>query len=81
MKPTTQTQAVLELFKKGRTLDLVSCFKETGCSSVARRVSDFRKMGYVFKTTTQTFKTRYGTKGRVKYYTLDFKNTSKKLIK
>jgi len=73
MKQKTQKSAVLSLLKKGRTLNWLNTFELTGCSSIARRIHDFEKLGYVFKT-------RYGTSGMFLNYTLDKKTTPKNLI-
>ena len=77
----TQMQAILDLFKKGKTLDLVSAFHKTGCMKLSTRISDFRKMGYIFKVKKINFHSMYGTKGYYFEYTLDLKKTPKKLLK
>jgi len=80
-KYKSQKEALLSIFKKGATLDWVSAFKMTGCSKLASRVSDYKKLGYVFKVETVTFKTMFGTNGNYNRYTLDLKLTPKKLLK
>lgn len=81
MKTKTQKQAVLQLFLAGQTLNWLSCFKQTGCSSVARRVPEFEEQGLVFKREQVKFKTRFGTRGKYMNYTLDLKKTPKKVLK
>lgn len=80
MKIKTQKDAVLSLFKKGRTLNWLNTFELTGCSSIARRVPEFEKIGYVFKRQKVNFKTRFGTHGTFMNYTLDKKATPKNLL-
>lgn len=80
MKTKTQKDAVISLFKKGKTLNWLNTFELTGCSSVARRIYDFEKIGYVFKKQKVNFKTRFGTHGTYMNYTLDKKATPKKLL-
>jgi len=78
----TQQQALLDLFKKGETLNLTSAFKLTGCHKLSTRVSDtFEPMGYVFKKEKVNFVTKYRTKGYYFNYTLNFKKTPKRLLK
>lgn len=80
MKQKTQKSAVLSLLKKGRTLNWLNTFELTGCSSIARRIHDFEKLGYKFKREKKVFKTRYGTSGMFLNYTLDKRTTPKNLI-
>jgi hypothetical protein len=78
----TQQQALLDLFKKGKTLNLISAFKLTGCMKLSCRVNDtFIPMGYVFKKEKVNFQTRYKTHGYYFEYTLDRKKTPKRLLK
>jgi Helix-turn-helix domain len=77
----TQQQAVLDILKKGKTLNILSAFKLTGSMKLSTRISDFRKLGYVFKVKKIHFKTRYKTNGCYCDYTLDLKKTPKKLLK
>lgn len=81
MKQKSQKQAVLQLFLNGQTLNWLSAFKQTGCSSVGRRVPEFEKQGLVFKREKVNFKTRFGTAGSYMNYTLDLKKTPKKVLK
>jgi hypothetical protein len=80
MKTKTQIEAVLNLLKKGRTLNWINTFELTGCSSIARRIPDFEKKGYKFKRERINFKTRFGTSGNYMNYTLDKKSTPKHLL-
>lgn len=80
MKPKTQKQALIMLLSKGKPVNWVQAFKETGCSSIARRVSDLIKEGFVFKKKQVDFTTRYKTKGHYIEYTLDVKKTPKKIL-
>lgn len=77
----TQQGAILDLFKKGKTLNWLTIFKLTGSSKGTTRISDFRKLGYVFKVEKINFTTKYKTKGYYFDYTLDRKKTPKKLLK
>ncbi len=78
---TTQKGAVLKLFKQGRKLNWLNTFELTGCSSVGRRVADFRKAGYVIDGTRVKFKTRFGTTGSYMNYKLNKEKTPKHLLK
>jgi hypothetical protein len=78
----TQQQALLDIFKKGETLNLLTAFKQTGCMKLSCRVSDtFEPMGYVFKKEKVVFKTKYQTSGYYFNYTLNLKKTPKSLLK
>jgi hypothetical protein len=77
----TQKQAILNLFKKGKPVNWLSAFKETGTSKLSTRTSEFAKMGYVFKKERVQFKTKYKTSGYYFNYTLDLKKTPKRLLK
>lgn len=77
----SQQEALLTLFKSGRILNWVQAFKLTGCSKLSTRISDFRKLGFVFKAEKKTFKTRYKTNGYYFEYSLDLKKTKKSLLK
>jgi len=77
----TQKKALLDLFKKGETLNLMTAFKKTGTFKVSTRVSEFIRQGYVFKKEKVVFKTRYKTKGYYFNYTLNLKKTPKRLLK
>lgn len=57
----TQQQAILELFKSGKTLNVISCFKATGSVKLSARVHDLKQKGFVFKTEKKLFKTKYKT--------------------
>jgi len=77
----TQKKAILDLFKKGETLNWLTAFKQTGSSKLSTRVSEFIDSGYVFKKEKVVFKTRYKTSGYYYNYTLDIKRTPKSLLK
>ena len=77
----TQKQAILNLYKKGKPVNWLLAFKETGTSKLATRTNEFEKMGYVFKRERIKFKTKYKTSGYYYNYTLDFKKTPKSLLK
>lgn len=78
----TQQQALLDLFKQGKTLNLTSAFKLTGCHKLSTRISDtFEPMGYKFKKEKVVFRTKYQTKGYYYNYTLNLKKTPKRLLK
>jgi|694.fasta_scaffold52253_13 hypothetical protein len=76
----TQKQAILDLFKKGKTLNWLTAFKQTGTSKLSTRVSEFSEDGFVFKKEKIVFKTRYKTSGYYYNYTLDLKKTPKSLL-
>jgi len=77
----TQQQALLNLFKEGKTLNLTSAFKLTGCHKLSTRVSDFKKLGYVFKVKLVKFITKYQTSGYYFDYSLNKSKTPKHLLK
>lgn len=77
----TQKQAILNLYKKGKPVNWLLAFRETGTSKLATRTHEFEKMGYVFKRERIKFKTRYKTHGSYFNYTLDLKKTPKSLLK
>lgn len=79
-KPKTQTQALLELLKKGKPTNWIKAFQLTGSTKLSTRVSDFIKLGFVFKKERVNFTTRYGTRGQHIEYTMDLKKTPKKLL-
>lgn len=76
----TQKQAILTAFKEGKTLNILSAFKLTGSMKLSTRVSEYKKLGYVFKSELVFFKTKYKTRGKYMNYTLDLKKTKKSLI-
>jgi hypothetical protein len=76
----TQKQAILNLLKKGKTLNWVTAFQQTGTSKLSTRVSEFILDGYVINKELVKFKTRYKTSGYYYNYTLDLKKTPKHLI-
>jgi hypothetical protein len=78
---TTQKAAVLKLLKQGKKLNWLNTFKLTGCSSIARRIPEFIEQGYVIDKKIVKFKTRYGTHGAYKVYSINFKKTPKHLLK
>lgn len=80
MKKGTQKNAVLQLLIEGKILNWLSAYKLTGCSSVARRIPEFEKLGYVFNKDRVTFKTRFKTSGSYINYSLNFKKTKKSLL-
>lgn len=77
----TQKQALLDLFKKGETLNLMTAFKKTGTFKLSTRCSEFIQQGYKFKKEKVNFTTKYYTKGYYFNYTLDLKKTPKRLLK
>ncbi len=77
----TQKQALLDLFKKGKTLNVLTAFKLTGSMKLPARCWDMEQLGYVFKKDIVKFKTKYKTHGYYFNYTLDLKKTPKKLLK
>jgi hypothetical protein len=77
----TQKKALLDLLKKGETLNLISAFKSTGCMKCSTRMSDFIKQGYVIKKEKVIFRTKYKTKGYYFNYTLVKSKTPKHLLK
>jgi hypothetical protein len=77
----TQTQAILQEFKEGKTLNILTAFQLTGSMKLSTRVNDtYEKMGYVFTKKMVHFKTKYKTSGRYMEYTLDLENTPKQLL-
>ncbi len=77
----TQKEAILDLLKQGKTLNLTSAFKETGCHKLSTRVSDFKKLGYVFIVKKVKFLTKYRTHGYYFDYRLNKSKTPKHLLK
>jgi hypothetical protein len=77
----TQKQALLDLFKQGKTLNLISAFKLTGCMKLSSRISDFKKLGYSFVVKKVNFLTKYQTHGYYFDYRLNKSKTPKHLLK
>lgn len=77
----TQKQAILNLYKEGKTLNWLTAFRLTGTSKLSTRTAEFIDIGYVFKKERVKFKTKYKTSGYYCNYTLDFKKTPKQLLK
>lgn len=76
----TQINAIKILFLTGMKLNWLNAFKLTGCSSIGRRVSDLRQMGWVINGERVSFKTRFKTCGSYMDYQLDKKKTPKHLM-
>lgn len=70
MKKQTQIGAILNEFKKGKTLNLLTAFKLTGSMRLPAKVFELQEQGYRFKKTSVNFKTRYGTRGAYVNYKL-----------
>ena len=72
MKNKTQREALISLFKKGKTLNWVKAFKLTGCSKLSTRVSEFTQAPFKmkFKKVKVVFKTAYNTTGYYYNYSL-----------
>ncbi len=77
----TQQEAILTILKEGKTLNILTAFKQTGSMKLSTRCSEFAKQGYVFKKERVAFKTKYKTSGYYFNYTLDLKKTPKRLLK
>ena len=79
MKKPSQTSVILRAFLEGKTLNLSSAYQLTkkhcvcGCMKLSTRVSDtFIPLGFKFIQERQ---------GQYVNYSIDFKKTSKRLIK
>lgn len=77
----TQSQALLTLFKEGKTLNLLTAFKLTGTMKLSTRCSEWAQLGMVFEKEKVVFKTKYKTTGYYYNYTLNLKKTPKRLLK
>jgi len=77
----TQKEAILTILKEGKTLNILTAFKQTGTMKLSTRCSEFAKQGYVFKKEKVNFTTKYQTKGYYYNYTLNLKKTPKRLLK
>lgn len=72
-----KTQAMLNAFKQGKTLSILTAFKLCKSMKLSTRVNDtYEPMGYVFKR-----KMIYNKDSQYMEYTLDFKKTPKRLLK
>jgi len=76
----TQQQALLNEFKRGKSMSWIQAFYLTGTSKLATRVSDFKKLGFKFIVEKRTFQTRFGTSGYYFIYKLDLENTDPELL-
>ena len=70
MKAKTQMEAVKQMFRKKKKVNILNCFTETGCMRLSARIFTLTKLGWVFKVERIKFKTRYGTNGHYNNYTL-----------
>lgn len=77
----TQKEAILTILKEGKTLNILTAFKQTSTMKLSTRCSEFAKQGYVFKKEKVNFKTKYKTSGYYFNYTLNLKKTPKRLLK
>ena len=78
----TQKQAILQHFLSGKSLSTIQATQRKFgyCTKLPTRISDYKKMGFVFITTKIVKRTIYNQSCYFAEYKLDFKNTPKKLI-
>lgn len=69
-KPKTQFEAVKQLLKTKKKVNILTCFKYTGCMRLSARIFALKKLGWVFKVERVNFKTKFNTNGHYHNYTL-----------
>jgi hypothetical protein len=70
MKAKTQIEAVKQLFRSKKKVNIINCFQLTGCMRLSARIFSLKKLGWEFKVDKVKFKTRFGTHGHYNNYTL-----------
>lgn len=81
-KPLRKSQFnfIRKLFIQGATLNHITAFKLTGCTTIVQRVKDLKELGYNIMAKRVMFKTRFGTYGYYNDYKLIKKGTPKELL-
>jgi hypothetical protein len=69
-KAKNQFEAIKELLREKKPINLITAFKACGTMKLSTRCSDLVKLGWKIKKETVNFKTRFGTQGRCTNYTL-----------
>jgi hypothetical protein len=69
-KAKNQFEAIKELLREKKPINLMSAFKACGTMKLSTRCSDLTRLGWKIKKEVVNFKTRFGTNGRYTNYTL-----------
>ena len=64
----TQNDRIIEYLKEHGSITHLSAEQHLGICRLASRISDLKRMGFVFETEWKEVQNRYGEKTRVKSY-------------
>ena len=68
MKRETQHEQILKYFKTHKTITPMKAFLELGITKLATRISEMKRLGYLFKQEMISVTNRHGEKVRVMEY-------------
>lgn len=66
----TQCERILQYIEENGSITALEATREIGCTQLAARLCDLKKMGYKFKKVTEKSKNRYGDPVHYKRYSI-----------